>query len=87
MVPIPKAAKTIHFTLKAVDIKGMTAFTPEQMTRYLRRSFHRQGSETLEIAWMIAGSITERYDDAGYFLSRTYVPAQTSKWCYYHHGH
>jgi len=31
---------------------------------------------TLDIAWMIAGAVTERYRAAGYFLSRAYVPQQ-----------
>src|ERR1039458_8568042 len=29
--PIPEGAKSIHFTLKAVSIEGMTAFTPDQV--------------------------------------------------------
>ena len=33
----------------------------------------------MEIAWIIAESITDRYHAAGYFLSRAYVPPQSIK--------
>jgi hemolysin activation/secretion protein len=73
-VPIPKAAKGINFVLKAVSIEGATAFTAEQLadiyTPYLDKEV------TLDVAWMIAGAITERYRSEGYLLSRSFVPQQ-----------
>ena len=75
--PIPEGAKTIHFTLKAVKIEGMTAFSQVEMadiyTPYLDREI------TLDVAYVMAGQITERYRQAGYFLSLAYVPNQNIK--------
>ena len=75
--PIPEAAKTIHFTLKSVDIEGMTAFTREQMADVYAPYIGKEVS--LDVVWTIAGMITERYRNAGYFLSRAYVPQQHIK--------
>jgi hemolysin activation/secretion protein len=73
-MPIPKGAKAIRFTLKEVKLDGVTAFTPTQIediyTPYLGKEI------TLDIAYMFAGAITERYRNAGYFLSLAYVPNQ-----------
>ena len=74
-VPIPKEAKGIHFTLQAVRIDGATAFTPDQLRDiygpYLGKDI------TLDIAYKIAGQLSERYRNAGYFLSRAYIPEQS----------
>lgn len=73
-VEIPKGAEDIHFVLKDVRVEGATAFTPEQLqdiyTPYMDKKI------TLDVAYVMAGMITERYRNAGYFLSRAYVPAQ-----------
>jgi hemolysin activation/secretion protein len=70
----PEAAKGIHFVLKGVTIEGVTAFKPEQVTDIYTAYIGKE--VTLDVAWMIAGSLTERYRNAGYFLSRAYVPQQ-----------
>ena len=75
--PIPQGANTIHLTLKGVDIEGMTAFTPQQMSDIYAAYIGKD--VTLDIAWLIAGKITERYRNAGYFLSRALVPQQHIK--------
>ncbi len=74
-ITVPETAKSIHFTLKNVVMKGNTAFKDNELqdifSPYIGRDI------TLDIAWAITGQITERYHAKGYFLSRAYVPAQT----------
>jgi hemolysin activation/secretion protein len=74
LVPAPEAAKAIHFVLRNVTIEGGTALSTADMadlyTPYLGQEV------TLDIAWSIAAGITNRYRNAGYFLSRAYVPQQ-----------
>ena len=74
IVPIPKGAKNLHFTLNSVSIEGATAFTQMQMADIYTQYLHKE--ITLDVAYVITGMITERYRNAGYFLSRAYVPAQ-----------
>ena len=73
-ITLPKEAKSIHFILKEIMISGNTAFTFTQLhdifSPYVGKDI------TLDTAWLIAGQITERYHQTGYFLSRAYVPAQ-----------
>ena len=73
-VSIPEGSKSVHFTLSQVSIEGVTAFTKEQMEDIYKQYLNRE--ITLDIAYVMAGMITERYRNAGYFLSRAYVPAQ-----------
>lgn len=72
--PIPQGAKAIRFVLKEVKLNGVTAFAPAEIadiyTPYLGKEI------TLDTAYMFAGAITERYRNAGYFLSLAYVPNQ-----------
>lgn len=76
MLPIPQGAKNIHFVLKEMRILGATAFSPEQLadiyTPYLNQEI------TLDVVYTIANTITERYRNAGYFLSLAYLPDQRS---------
>lgn len=73
-VTIPKEARSVHFVLKEVRIEGARVFTPQSLrdiyAPYLGRDI------TLDVAYIITGAIDERYRQAGYFLSRAYVPAQ-----------
>jgi len=71
----PAGANAIFFTLKAVNIEGMTAFTPRQMADIYAPFIGKE--VPLDIAWIVAESITDRYHAAGYFLSRAYVPQQS----------
>src|SRR5262249_47018177 len=67
----------IFFTLKGINIEGVTAFTQQQISE-LYASFI--GKEVpLDFVWLTAESITDRYHSAGYFLSRAYVPQQAVK--------
>jgi hemolysin activation/secretion protein len=74
VMPVPDEAQHIQFLLKDVRIEGATAFTPEQLrdiyTPYLGREI------TLDIVYMMAGRITERYHNAGYLLSLASLPDQ-----------
>lgn len=71
---VPEGASDLTFTLESVNIVGMTAFTEEEMANTYE---HFIGQNIpLSRIWEIAGRITERYQQAGYFLSRAYVPAQ-----------
>jgi hemolysin activation/secretion protein len=56
---VPDAAKGIHFVLRAVDIEGTTTFKPEALQDIYAAYLGRE--VTLDIAWMIAGAVTERY--------------------------
>jgi hemolysin activation/secretion protein len=73
-VEIPEGAKGIKFELKAVKIEGATVFAPEQLrdiyAPYIGRTI------TLDVAYIMAGALTERYRNAGYFLSLAYIPPQ-----------
>lgn len=73
--PAPEGSQSVHFVLRGVQIKGATAFSNAQLrdiyADYLGREI------TLDLVWMMAGQITERYQQRGYFLSRAYVPGQT----------
>ena len=75
--PVPEGVKSIHLTLKSVTIVGMTAFTPDEMADVYASYIDKD--VTLDVAWVIAGAITQRYQNAGYFLSRAYVPQQRIK--------
>jgi hemolysin activation/secretion protein len=74
VVAVPKKAKTIRFTLKAVQIDGATAFDEAALADIYRDSIGQEIA--LDVVWEFAAAITERYQQAGYFLSRAYVPAQ-----------
>ena len=75
--PVPPGAEKIKLVLKAVKTEGMTAFTPEQMEDIYKPYIGKKVG--LDVAWKIVDAITKRYHDAGYFLSRAYVPEQKTK--------
>ena len=75
--PVPPNAKSIHFTLKTVHIEGTTIFTPEELADIYKPYLDKE--ITLDIVWIIAAGITERYRSHDYFLSRAYVPQQQIK--------
>ena len=74
-VNIPEAAKSIHFVFKHANIEGATVFSPEELAQTYKE--YQDKEVSLEVAWVIAGKITEQYRSAGYFLSRAYVPEQS----------
>jgi hemolysin activation/secretion protein len=71
---IPEAAKNIKFTLRQVKIVGATAFPASELAPLYQPYLNKEVS--LDTIWKIAGSITERYQNAGYFLSRAFIPKQ-----------
>ncbi len=77
LVQAPPGAEKIKLVLKEVDFEGVTAFKPEELrdiyTPYIGQKV------TMDIAWMMAGQLTERYRKEGYFLSQAYVPEQHIK--------
>ena len=73
----PASAKKVHFVLKTVNIAGATAFSKGELAEVYKDFIGKD--VTLDIAWMIAGSLTEKYRSQGYFLSRAYVPEQEIK--------
>jgi hemolysin activation/secretion protein len=75
--PIPEGAKTIHLTFKALNVEGMTVFKASDLEPLYASYVGKD--VTLDIAWVIAQGITDRYRAAGYFLSRAYVPQQNIK--------
>jgi hemolysin activation/secretion protein len=70
----PEGSNSVVLTLKTMHIDGMTAFTEDQVKDiygpYLGKKI------TLDMLWVFAQQLTDRYHKAGYFLSRAYVPAQ-----------
>ena len=75
--PVPAGAEKIRFVLKAVEIEGITAFTPKQMADLYAPYIGKKVG--LDVAWKIVDAITRRYHETGYFLSRAYVPEQKIK--------
>jgi hemolysin activation/secretion protein len=71
---IPEAAKTIKFTLRKVKIEGATAFSSDELAPLYQQYMDKQ--VTLDTVWTIAGSITQKYQNAGFFLSRAFIPKQ-----------
>lgn len=73
-LPAPGAAKSIRFTLKHLRIEGATVFSPDLLADLYAPYIGKE--ITLDVAYKIAEAITQRYRDAGYFLSLAYVPNQ-----------
>jgi hemolysin activation/secretion protein len=75
LTPMPEDAKKISLVLKEVRVTGVTAFSPQEVSEIYKIYLNKKVK--LEVAWLIAAAITEHYRNAGYFLSRAYVPAQS----------
>jgi hemolysin activation/secretion protein len=73
----PEGADKATFVLKQVKIEGATVFSPSVLRDIYSASLGHPIS--LESAYHFAGAITERYRNAGYFLSIAYVPEQRIK--------
>ena len=76
-VQIPKDADKVTLTLKEVDVEGVTAFPPEEIEALYRQ--YVGVPITLDMVWRIADLITDHYQQAGFFLSRAFVPQQKIK--------
>lgn len=70
----PDSAKQVAFRLRQVRLEGMTVFEEKQIADLYQSSLGRE--ITLDTIWQIAERITKRYQNAGYFLSRAYIPEQ-----------
>jgi hemolysin activation/secretion protein len=70
----PEGSKNIRFTLRTLHLKGSSVFTDEQINDIISPYIGKK--ITLDTLWLIAGQLTERYQNSGYFISRVYVPAQ-----------
>lgn len=73
-VDVPDAAKGVIFKFNRLNLVGVSAFSEAELSDIYRPYLDQEVS--LEVVWTIAGAITERYLNKGYFLSRAYVPAQ-----------
>lgn len=73
----PEKSKHVTLVLKQVHITGMTAFNDAQVEDIYTPLIGQ--TITLDQAWVMAGKLTERYRNAGYFLSRATVPQQDVK--------
>ena len=73
-IEIPDAAKQITFFLKDINVEGVSAFKEDEIRQLFTQYLDTEVS--LALAWEIAGKITSKYRESGYFLTRAYVPAQ-----------
>lgn len=73
-VSIPEGAKNMTLHLNQVKLKGRTAFTEMELA-YIYKPY-LQKNISLDNIWKFANKITKHYQDAGYFLSRAYIPMQ-----------
>lgn len=71
----PSNADGAQFILSAVTLTGVTAFTAAALATAYEEFLATE--ITLDQAELIANRITEIYRDAGFVLSRAYVPPQT----------
>ncbi len=74
---VPEQAKTIDLILNGIQIEGLTVFDAKEFEALYHDKIGH--NVKLAFAWEVASAITKRYQDAGYFLSRAFVPPQTVK--------
>jgi hemolysin activation/secretion protein len=73
--PVPSEAKGIRFTLTKIIIEGATVYSESEL---LAPYQSRLGSEVLlSDIYQIASSLTVKYRNDGYILSRVIVPVQS----------
>lgn len=73
----PQGAETIDFKLNELQIDGSTAYSREQLEQYYAEYIGK--TIRLSDVYVIAQSITQRYRDDGYFISKAVVPPQNIK--------
>ena len=71
---IPPGAQQVRFVLRTVKVEGVTAFPAAEIEGLYQEYLGKE--VTLDTIWKIADAITRRYQDAGYFLSRAFIPPQ-----------
>lgn len=79
MPPItaPEQSKHVTMKLEQIRITGMTVFATAQVEDIYAPYIGKE--ITMDKLWLIAGQVTERYRQAGYFLSQVMVPEQEIK--------
>lgn len=73
----PKSAESLRFHLVSLALEGATIFSPETFRSLYADKLNHEIS--LLDVYRLAESITARYGNAGYLLSRAIVPPQTIK--------
>lgn len=71
---VPPGSEKIHLVLHGVKFEGMTQFTDAQVREDYAEYLGKD--TTLDTLWIIAARLTQRYQKAGFLLSRAYVPQQ-----------
>jgi hemolysin activation/secretion protein len=71
---VPANAETITFTLRGIDLKGVSVYRPRELEGLWRSDVGKTVS--LKRVYDIAAAITARYRADGYFLASAYIPAQ-----------
>ncbi len=71
----PEGAEKIRFKLRNVTVRNAENIPDVAIVDIYEPYIGHE--VTLDLAWVWAGQITERYKNAGYFLSRAYVPQQS----------
>lgn len=71
---IPNDAQKVHFTLKQIKLKGVTAFKESEFLNIYKPYMNKK--ILLDRVWKIADEITQHYQVKGYILSRAYIPEQ-----------
>ncbi|MBM3602296.1 MAG: ShlB/FhaC/HecB family hemolysin secretion/activation protein [Alphaproteobacteria bacterium] len=74
MMTAPEGVDKIAFVLKAVKVDGVTVFPEEDVAKLY--AAHIGQKVTLDLVWELANRLTDKYRNAGYFLSRAYIPEQ-----------
>lgn len=74
LIKAPEGSENISFTIKEIKLQGVS----DQFISSINNIYQSDlGTEiSLDKVWLYSAQITKMYRDAGYFLSRTYVPAQ-----------
>lgn len=73
----PEGSKGVTLTLNKMDIQGVTVFAPAEIEALYKDYIGRV--ITLDVVWLIAERLTQKYREEGYFLSRAVVPEQEVK--------
>ena len=71
---VPENADSITFTLRGIELQGVSVYKPRELEGLWRNDIGKTVS--LKRVYDIAAAITARYRADGYFLSRAYIPAQ-----------
>ncbi|MFM1827187.1 MAG: hypothetical protein RLY67_568, partial [Pseudomonadota bacterium] len=72
--PIPRAIDALKFVPVKIRVEGATAFPLEELERITNQQEGKQS--TVEDLRQLAESIEAKYKEAGFFLTRVFVPPQ-----------